>query len=213
MDQIFLREPAQSGTARGAGVVPPPAIALAEVKDREVIQDIKRGAEAYVERIENKRAKKWGPSEVEDVDLREATNFNIGCQVAVMMPAIESALPPIAAYTLAQILCQGESPLVQLLNNRFDQIDIPLVQIDRRLRTIELMQKNAAALAPDDDLFAVPTEAGDEPPFDRFTMAGLFSMTSADITLLENYYGMGHGGTLELRRKKILQRIGAIKLQ
>ena len=40
------------------------------------------------------------------------------------MATIESALSPIAAGTLAQILCQGESPFKQLLNKRFEQTDL-----------------------------------------------------------------------------------------
>ena len=67
---------------------------------------------------------------MEDADLLKATNYNIGCQVAVMMPAIESALSPIAAGTLAQILYLWDSPLMQPLNKRFEQIDNSFHQIE-----------------------------------------------------------------------------------
>ena len=188
----------------GAGVVPPPAVALAEVKDQEAILNMKRGAETYIERIENKRSNNRGP--FDQIDSRFERIDSRFEQIDSRFEQIDSRFKQIDSR-FDQIDSRFDK-----IDSHFERIDSRLVQIDRKLRTFELMLKNAAALTPNDDLFAVPTEAGDEPPFDRFTVMGLFSMTSADITLLENYYGMGHGGTLELRRKRILQRIGAIKL-
>ena len=179
---------------------------------------MKRGAETYIERIENKRSKNRGPfdqidSRFDEIDSRFEQIDSRFEQIDSRFKQIDSRFEQIdSRFEQIDSRFKQIDSRFDKIDRHFERIDSRLVQIDRKLRTFELMMKNAAALTPNDDLFAVPTEAGDEPPFDRFTVMGLFSMTSADISLLESYYGMGHGGTLELRRKRILQRIGAIKL-
>ena len=113
---------------------------------------MKRGAETYVERIENKRSNNRGS--FDQIDSRFDKIDSRFEQIDSRFEHIDSRFDKI--------------------DHHFEQIDSRLVQIDRKLRTFELMLKNAAALTPNDDLFAVPTEAGDEPPFDRFTVMGLF---------------------------------------
>ena len=218
MDQTFLDEPAQSETARRAGIIPPPAVTFADVGNRDSIQQKKRLAEGYLELIENRRVR-YGPREVEDLDLHEAVNYNIGCQVGTMMPAIGSALRAMTANDIVQILTHEDGPLMRFLsnrfdqmNNRFDQLDDKLADIRRTLSAIEIRQTNEAALTPDDVLFAPPAVSGGDPPILSFTVSELFEMGYADLTQLEHYYEMSHDGELEFRRRKILQKIGAIKL-
>ena len=120
---------------------------------------MKRGAETYVERIENKRSNNRGP--FDQIDSRFEQIDSRFKQIDSRFEQIDSRFEHIDSR-------------FDKIDHHFEQIDSRLVQIDRKLRTFELMLKNAAALTPNDDLFAVPTEAGDEPPFDRFTVMGLF---------------------------------------
>ena len=120
---------------------------------------MKRGAETYVERIENKRSNNRGS--FDQIDSR----FD---QIDSRFDKIDSRFEQIDSRF------EHIDSRFDKIDHHFEQIDSRLVQIDRKLRTFELMLKNAAALTPNDDLFAVPTEAGDEPPFDRFTVMGLF---------------------------------------
>ena len=154
---------------------------------------------------------------------------------SIMIPTIGGAPPSVAANEIVQILNLENGPWIHGLNNqfaqmndqlarmnkqfalfalRFDHLDDQLVDIRRRLSAIETIQMNSAALKPDDILLVPHNQAGADPPegLAQFTVSRLFGMGAADLGRLENYYGMRHRGVLELRRQKMLRRIGAMKL-
>ena len=107
----------------------------------------------------------------------------------------------------AQMNVQMNAQFAQMnaqMNARFDQFD-------QRMSAMEDNQRNAAALKPNDILYAPRNRAGADSPdgLAQFTVSRMCRMGAADLHRLEDYYGIGHGGVLELRRQRVLQTLSA----
>ena len=103
--------PAQSETARRAGLVPAPAVTFANVGNRDSIHEKKRISERYLEVV--KKRTQYGHRGVDELDEREATNNDVGCQEGFMIPALGGALPPVVVNEIVQILNLENGPWIQ----------------------------------------------------------------------------------------------------
>ena len=86
MAETFLPSPRQSLELSASNIDVPLPISLDELTNRAILTDRKRGADGYSCCLDPKRIK------INPEDIYASEDYKLGCQVALLMPSIVSAV-------------------------------------------------------------------------------------------------------------------------
>jgi hypothetical protein len=219
---MFLRGTQQSqGLASASGhdenLAPMGNVSLAEVESVEANNERKRRAEGYCDSLRSARVRKDDIATVDDI--HEADNFNIGCQVINMLPALSTAIQPavpadlvnaVSAAVVERIM-DPESQLMQLLRGiveRVDNVGARVTDLTTRVDRLAILQRNATVMSLDDDIIPPPSIAeGKEheapPAVCPLIFSTILVLTADEMRTIETFYGLPHIGPLKERRSRI----------
>lgn len=149
----------------------------------------------------------------EDVDAAE--DFRFGCQLATLRPVISATVGQAGSGDIAELLQGLQTQLggiqTQLrgMKAQLENLQQGQQRMEDRLDIIATRQDNAFAVF-DDDAIVPPTLGGIDPPdnFPRTVLALRNLKVGANLTEVENYYGIGDHGTFSRRIKRVAKVYG-----
>jgi hypothetical protein len=198
-DMNFADSPLQTQRLQNSGLMPPLPLTDEDVTNPDT-RKLRRLSAAEYESVVKSQLK-FGTAEAADLDAAKLYTSKV--YAAESMPSIQRNLMPIAAADIAEAI-------MVRLNARFDQIDARFAQIDAR-HINGFAEHMVHEIAPLPRVPVIGEQVNEVPPLPDFfpqTRGGIYNLNSNQVNGILQYYGLPIDGTLEARRKRILQFLG-----
>ena len=118
----------------------------------------------------------------------------------------EAGAPPWFAPAVAAAVAAAVAPRLDLIDARLDGIDARLDRVDVRSQAADARSQNSGCRRETDRLMPLPSTVALGAPIPAAFPANLGTLqglNGAQLTILENFYGLPGGGTVRRRRQAL----------
>eukprot|EP01031_Cornospumella_fuschlensis_P028121 gene28121-33956_t len=193
----FIAAPLQSEALQNENLPPPNAILNADLNNPHTLRIKKRAAVAYFDGVMGKRQRTDNATRA---DVEEAERHLFGSKIAEIMPQISAQAVPVNLQPLQQLILQLQQQMqqqMQQIQQQIQQIQQQIQQIQQQNDNVNARLYNASAAFHSDTLTPPPYGGQLVPGNFPTTFSGILALSAAELTVVENYYGLGHAGTLQ----------------